>query len=201
MGYFPFFMDIQDKLIVVVGGGTVALRKVEKLLPFAPSVKVIAPEISKKITQLSGVEVIHRGFADSDIDGAFAVIGASDNEALNAHIAALCREKGIPVNIVDDPEKCTFYFPALVKENDITIGISTSGTSPLFAQFLRLMIDDMLDERYLAIAEILKSYRPVIRQMFDTPERRKQAADALLELCLIGDTLPTDAEIKDMLER
>lgn len=201
MGYFPFFMDIKEKLIVVVGGGTVALRKIEKLLPFEPSVKVIAPEICKKISQISHLEIIQRCFQDSDIDGAFAVIGASDNETLNAHIAMLCRERNIPVNIVDDPKKCTFYFPALVKENDITIGISTSGTSPLFAGFLRMMIDDMLDERCLGIAEILSRYRPVIRQMFGTAESRKQAADALLELCLIDDKLPTDEEIMDMLER
>lgn len=201
MGYFPFFMDIKEKMVVVIGGGTVALRKIEKLLPFETSIRVIAPEICEKISQISNVEKLQRCFRDSDIDGAFAVIGASDDTALNAHIAMLCRERNIPVNIVDDPEKCTFYFPSLVKENDITIGISTSGTSPLFAKFLRKQIEDMLDEFQLGIAEILGRYRPVIRQMFASEQHRKEAAYAILDFCLIDDTWPEDAEINALLER
>lgn len=201
MGYFPFFMDIKGKLIVVVGGGTVALRKIEKLLPFEPSIRVIAPEICEQISQIGNVEKLQRCFQDNDIDGTFAVISATDDDALNAHIAALCKQQSIPVNIVDDPEKCSFLFPALVKENDITIGISTSGTSPLFAWFLRMMIDDMLDERYLGIAEILSRYRPVIKQKFSIEKERKVAAKALLDFCLLDDTLPDDAKIDAMLER
>lgn len=194
-------MDIKDKLIVIVGGGKVAYRKIEKLLPFEPRIKVVSSEICENISRLENVEIERRSFRDSDIDGTFAVIGATDDEALNAHISQLCREKNIMVNIVDDPEKCGFIFPALVKENDITVGITTSGKSPLFARFLRRQIEDIFDEQLIETAEILSRYRPIIKDRFNTEKQRKEASESLLELCLIGGKLPTDKEINDLLER
>lgn len=201
MGYFPFFIDIKGKNVVIAGGGKVAYRKIVKLLPFEPEIKVISPEICEKIASLDGIETVQREFRDSDLDNAFAVIGATDDERLNSRISELCRGKNILVNIVDDMEKCGFIFPALVKESDITVGISTSGKSPLFAQHLRRYIDDLLDDRELAIAGILGRYRPVIKDMFGTEKRRKEAAEAILDLCLTGDELPDDEEINDMLGR
>lgn len=200
MGYFPFFVDIKQRRCVVVGGGTVAFRKIEKLLPFEPQITVIALEICSEIKDLRGIEIIRRDFADSDLDDAFMVVGATDDECLNSHIFDLCRQKNIPVNIVDDREKCGFIFPALVKKNDITIAITTSGTSPLYARFLRERIGDMLDSRQLSIAEILAAYRSVIRQRFDTEEKRKAAAEALLHFCLAKESMPSDESILALLE-
>ena len=89
MGYFPFFIDIKGKKCIIVGGGNVAARKIEKLLPFEPYITVIAPEISDDITSLNGIKIIKRKFRDEDIDSAFFVISASDDEQLNAHIFKL----------------------------------------------------------------------------------------------------------------
>ena len=102
MGYFPFFIDIKGKKCIIVGGGNVAARKIEKLLPFEPDITVIAPEISDDITSLNGIKIVKRKFKDDDINGAFFVISASDDEQLNAHIFKLCRKKNILVNTVDD---------------------------------------------------------------------------------------------------
>lgn len=93
MGYFPFFIDIKGKKCIIVGGGNVAARKIEKLLPFEPDITVIAPEISDDITSLNGIKIVKRKFKDDDINGAFFVISASDDEQLNAHIFKLCRKK------------------------------------------------------------------------------------------------------------
>lgn len=200
MGYFPFFIDIGDKEILVVGGGTVALRKIEKLLPFEPRITVIAPRICDEILRFN-VKTERRRFADGDTDGKFCVICATDDEEVNAHVYGICRARDIPINTVDDKEKCSFIFPALSGGEGVTVGISTSGKSPIYARFLRERIDDMLDGRTLETAEILGRYRPVIKRIFADEQTRKEVNGALLDLCLVGDALPDDKEINDMLER
>lgn len=200
MGYFPFFVDIKNKRCVVVGGGNVALRKVEKLLPFEPDIVVIAPEVCSDLKSINGIEIAEREFRDSDIESVFMVISATDNAQLNAHIFSVCSEKKIPVNTVDDLEKCGFIFPALVHKNHITVGITTSGKSPIYARFLREQTEEMLSERSLETMEIMGRYRPVIKEKFDTEEKRKNAAEAVLKLCLTNDELPSDETINALLE-
>lgn len=115
MAYFPFYIDIENKKILVVGGGTVALRKIEKLIPFSPDITVVAPKICDEIKALN-VKIIDRRFCDSDLDGAFCVVSATDDETLNGRIFQLCNEKNILVNTVDDKEKCGFIFPAIASK-------------------------------------------------------------------------------------
>ena len=200
MAYFPFFMDIGHRRIVIAGGGKVAFRKAEKLIPFGPDITVIAPEICAELADCGDVELIRRRFRDSDTDGSFAVIAATDDRELNAHISRLCRDKKIPVNSVDDPGNCTFFFPALVRRGNTTIGISTGGESPIFARYLREQAEKLLDERLIKTGEILAGYRPVIMRMFDTEEKRKAASEALLGLCAEGAELPDGSEIMRLLE-
>lgn len=115
MAYFPFYIDIENKNILVVGGGTVALRKIEKLSHFKPSITVVSPKICREILKFN-VKAVEREFDDNDLNGAFCVISATDNEQVNSHIFELCKEKNILVNTVDDKEKCGFIFPALVQK-------------------------------------------------------------------------------------
>lgn len=201
MAYFPFFIDIADRKILIVGGGNVALRKAEKLLPFGAAVTVVAPEVCGGFEALGVSEIHHREFADTDIDGAFAVIAATDDRELNSRIYRLCAERNILVNTVDDPENCGFYFPALVREGNVTVGISTGGTSPAFARFVREKVEDELDSFTLGIGELLARYRPRIKEMFGTEKPRAEAANAIIDMCLLDDVLPADKEIDDLLER
>ena len=201
MAFFPFFIDIKDRKILIAGGGNVALRKAEKLLPFEPRLTVAAPEISAGFSALEGITLLHRRFEESDLDGAFAVIAATDDRALNSRIYRLCTERHILVNTVDDPENCGFYFPALVREGNVTIGISTGGTAPAFAKFVRKIVEEEMDSFTLGIGEILARYRPRIKEMFGTEKQRAEAADAVIDLCLHDDVLPDDSDIDDLLER
>ena len=201
MAYFPFFIDISGKKILIVGGGNVALRKAEKLLPFGADITVTAPEICGGFEKLEGVELHRKTFDESDADGAFAVIAATDDRELNSRIFRLCSERGILVNTVDDPENCGFYFPALVRAGNVTCGISTGGTSPIFARYIKERTADVLDEKTIAAGELLARYRPVIRQMYDSEEQRKNAAEKLLERCVGGGELPADDEISELLEK
>ncbi|MBR1592496.1 MAG: bifunctional precorrin-2 dehydrogenase/sirohydrochlorin ferrochelatase [Ruminococcus sp.] len=199
MGYFPFFMDISGRKCVIAGGGTVAFGKIEKILPFGADITVIAPEICREITEMP-VSLKLRDFIDSDIDGAFMAIAATNVSALNHHIFELCSEKNILCNSVDDIENCSFIFPALVSRNDITIGISSGGTSPTFAKYMKEKITDILDDRMLETAEILKRCRQYVISCFDTEIQRKNAMKKLLDFCIEGRSLPDDEMIIRFLE-
>ena len=201
MAFFPFFIDIADRKILIAGGGNVALRKAQKLLQYGADITVTAPEICAELERLDGVTLIRRGFTDSDADGVFAVIAATDDRALNSHIYELCTRCNILVNTVDDPENCGFYFPALVRKNNVTVGISTGGTSPVFARYLREKTEELLDAKTLAAGDILAKYRPLIKQRFPTEEQRKNAAEAVLEYCTRSGKIPSDSEINELLER
>ena len=148
MAYFPFYIDIENKNILVVGGGTVALRKIEKLSPFKPSITVVSPKICEEILKFN-VKAVEREFDDNDLSGTFCVISATDNEQVNSHIFELCKEKNILVNTVDDKEKCGFIFPAIVQKNSVTAGITTSGKSPIYAKYLKEQnVDDIVIDVY-----------------------------------------------------
>ncbi len=201
MGYFPFYIDIKDRECIVIGGGKTAFRKIRNLIPFEPHIKVISPEILPDISGIPDIEIIRRRYKDGDIDNAFMVISASDNKNLNEEIFRKCRDKNILVNTVDNTENCGFIFPSLVHEGDITIGISTSGKSPVYSKFLRKNIEDMLDDYYLEIFEVLSRFRPYVKNMFDTEKHRKEAIEAILDFCLIDENIPDDSEIESMLER
>jgi len=201
MGYFPFYIDIENKNCIVIGGGKTALRKIKKLALFNPHITVISPYILPEIFTVPDIEIIQRKYRPGDIDNAFMVITASDNRTLNEEIFRQCRNKNIFVNTVDDIEKCGFIFPALIHRNDITIGISTSGKSPLYAKFLRKVIDDMLDDYHMQIFGVMKRFRPYIKEIFSTEKKRREALEAVLDFCLLDDNIPDDNEIKSMLER
>lgn len=185
MGYFPFFIDIKGKKGLVVGGGRVAARKVEKLLPFSPRLTLIAPVILKELKENSGVSCLERRFRDEDVEGCMFVIAASDDEALNTHVASLCREKGILVNVVDCKENCSFLFPALVKEGKLTVGISTEGASPQAAAQLRSMTAQQVPSRMEEILDDLAELREAAKEQLPDPVKRaaflKEAADLCME--------------------
>jgi siroheme synthase-like protein len=188
MGYFPFYIDIENKSILVVGGGTVALRKVEKLLPFKPKITVVAPKIIGEISVLD-VELIQREFKDCDLKDRFCVITATNNRSLNSHIYSLCRDKNILVNTVDDKEKCTFIFPALAVKGDVTVGISTSGKSPLYAKYIRKKVEENILCNSEEIVDSLSSCREKIKREIPLEHNRKQAFERLLSKALKGEAL------------
>lgn len=191
MAYFPFYIDIENKNILVVGGGTVALRKIEKLLPFKPSITVVSPKISIEILRLN-VNTINREFADGDLENVFCVISATDDEQVNAHIFDLCSAKNILVNTVDDKEKCGFIFPALVQKNSVTVGITTSGKSPIYAKYLKEQFLNMLENTNSDTAETLWQYREYIKENTADEELRKKVFSALMSMCLCGESIDTD---------
>ena len=163
MRFFPFFTNIEGRKALIVGGGSVALRKIEKLLPFKPEITVCAPEINEKIESIEGIKIKKRRFSADMTDGAAFVIAATDDRETNREISRICHEKNIPVNVVDDPELCNFLFPALVNRGKMTVGISTAGASPLVAKKTREAIEKLLPEDLAELLEHMEKLRPAVK--------------------------------------
>lgn len=191
MGYFPFFVDVENQNCLVVGGGVVALRKIEKLLPFNPNITVVSPKVHKEILSIENINIIKRKFDFNDLKEKSFVITATDDKVLNKEIYNSCKENNIPVNTVDDKDNCSFIFPALAKNNGVTVAISTSGKSPLYAKYLRKKIENLIQDSE-SIVDNLSKYREKIKNEISLEENRKAAFEKLLEYSLSNESITDD---------
>ena len=142
MRYFPIFIDLAGKTVVVVGGGEEALRKVRLLLKTTANIHVIAPALHDELAAEARVHWLARTFEPRLLDGATLVYGA--NPALNGAVAEAARARGIPVNAVDAPEMSSFITPSIVDRDPLVVAIGTEGTAPILARGLRAKIDALL---------------------------------------------------------
>ena len=162
MKYYPVFMDINDKKCVVIGGGEVAARKVKRLLECGAQVSVVSPELHPELVTLKNDQrIFHISsvYESKDIDGAAMIIGATDDEEINAAVSQDASVKGIPVNIVDDPQKCDFILPSIVERGDLVIAIGTGGNSPALARHLREELESRYGVEYEIFLRILGRLR------------------------------------------
>jgi len=160
--YYPVFWDISGKKCVVVGGGEVAARKVERLLECGAQVCIVSPELVGELDALKKdrrIEHIDDQYASEYLYGATLVIGATDDEQINAAISKDAKVKGIPVNIVDDPQKCDFILPSLVERGDLTIACGTGGNSPALARHVREELEKTYGEEYATLLNIFGQLR------------------------------------------
>lgn len=201
MAYFPFFVDLSSRQGVIVGGGIVALRKIEKLIPFSPSLRVIAPEICPEIRQIPGLELIEREFISGDETNAFFVIAATNNAQCNHKISELCREKHILVNVVDDASNCTFLFPALVQDGDLTVGISTAGCSPTAAICLKEQIRALIPNRFNEILAFLHHQRDNIKLAIPDEKKRHLLLRKLFFAAMRAKQPLNDTEVSEILRK
>lgn len=162
MKYYPVFLDISGRKCVVVGGGDVAARKVARLLACGARVFVVSPELIPELAGLKARSVVDHVAARYNIqylEGAVLVIGATDDDKTNAAISSDARRLGIPVNIVDDPQKCDFILPSIVERDDLTIAVSTGGNSPALARRLREELEAVYGEEYGILLNLLGRLR------------------------------------------
>ena len=193
MPYFPMFIDLSGRPCLIVGGGTVAARKAEKLRPYSPDLRIIAPEFPPGF---EGCTLLRRPYAPGDEDGMALVIAATGDPDLNRAISAACRRKNIPVNVVDDREHCTFLFPCLVQKGELSVGISTSGASPTAAIWLKNRITEQIPTGFEEILAFLEELRPRIKASFPAEAERSALFAALFQACIqVGRPL-TEAELE-----
>ncbi len=162
MRYYPIFLDIKDKPCVVVGGGSVAERKVISLLDAGARVTVISPEATPVLNGMATagrVAIKKRSYQDGDLDGAFMAYAATDDEGINGLVAEEAKRRRVLLNVADTPALCDFIVPSVVERGRLSIAISTSGASPAFAMRLRKELEKMYGEEYAVFLDIMAAVR------------------------------------------
>ena len=135
--YFPLFVDIANRKILVVGAGTIATRRAEVLADFDADVLVVAPDGTERMKELEQARRVtwqHRPFAESDLNGIWMAVTATDDMELNSRVAAVCRQRKIPVNHAGDKNQSDFYFPGIAREGNVVVGVTASGTNHRLAR-------------------------------------------------------------------
>jgi len=204
MDLLPVFMDVRSKLCLVVGGGEVAHRKASVLLAAGAAVKAVAPEFSAAFAGLPGVECIAERFQPSHLDGAVLVIAATDDGAVNQEVSQQARARNIPVNVVDNPDLCTFIMPAILDRSPLMVAFSSGGASPVLARMLRSELEALIPQGYGRLAEFAARFRDTVKARIDPARRRifwENALDgAIAEKVLAGDEAGAEAMLLSLLE-
>src|ERR1700722_12979805 len=190
---FPMFMKLEGKRCLVVGAGKVGEPKIAGLLNTGASIRVVALEASDNVRQWAAAENIElelREFAPSDLDGVFLAVVATASPALNKFIYGEALKRGVLCNVVDVPEICDFYYPAVVQRGDLQIAISTAGQSPSLAQKLRQQLERQFSPGYADWLAELGDTRTLIRASNLSGEKKsellhslagREAVEAMLE--------------------
>ena len=207
MKYYPVNLDVRNRACLVVGGGEIGTRKVETLLKCGAKVTVVSLDATADISALAGrgeISLFERPYASGDQDGKFLVIAATDDEVLNRRIYEDAEKQGTPCNIVDRPEICSFIVPSIISRGDLTIAISTSGTSPAFAKRLRKDLERMFGKEYETFLELMGTVREKIMGENRDPEARKTIFETLAnsgipEMIRKGDTVGINRILVDVL--
>ncbi|HSR74065.1 MAG TPA: bifunctional precorrin-2 dehydrogenase/sirohydrochlorin ferrochelatase, partial [Sulfurovum sp.] len=162
MAYFPIYVDMEELKVLVVGGGSIAAQKLEKLLDFTANITVISPEVSTHVQHLIDMYALllcQRTYSAGDIKGFDIVVVATDAIALHRQIYEESRGTRILVNSVDNTDYCDFIFPSYVQKGDLIIAFSTGGASPAFAKKLRHYFEKAIPDSVEAFLEKMKNLR------------------------------------------
>lgn len=181
---YPIYLRLQAENCLVVGGGQVAGRKVKALLESEAAVTVVSPQLTTGLTDLktqAQIKHIEREYQERDLAGMFLVISATNNEEANRQVAEHCFAKKILVNVVDDPPKCNFFVPAVVRRGLLTIAVSTDGKSPLLAARIRAQLETQYGDGYAELLELLGQVRQDLLENIPEPDRRREILERLVE--------------------
>lgn len=187
MKTYPLFALIEDRSCLVVGGGPVGERKVRDLLTAGARVTLVSRELTPGLGQLAvqgRIRYVPGDFRPAHLEGMILVIGATDDQQVNALVSAAAQARGLLVNIVDQPELCTFIVPAQVRRGPLTLAVSTGGASPALARRLREELEERFGADYALYLRILKALRDRV-----LARRRGQPENALLFQQLVDSPL------------
>lgn len=200
MAYFPVFIELKDRCCLVVGGGRIALRKVEVLRDFGAKITVAAPSILPEILNMEGIVCLKKHFDKSDLEGQELVVAATDDQEQNHRISQACREKKILVNAVDQKEDCSFIFPAYLKEGEVVAAFSSGGLSPAITQYLKAQMRPSMTSLLGELAEALGDLRGELRNA--GPEAAKKSIyQEILERGLTKGAVLSREEIEEIIEK
>ena len=207
MKYYPVHLDINNRNVLVVGGGGVGSRKVRTLLACGARVTVVSLEASRQLLDLatSGEIILEkRSYQSDDLNGMFLVIGATNDEKLNRQISGDADRLNTLCNIADRPEVCNFILPSIVHRDDLVITISTSGKSPALAKKLRKTLEYQFGKEYGVFLKLMGAVRKKLLSQAHQPEAHKHLFEKLIAADLIakireGKTAEIDALLFEIL--
>lgn len=184
MDYLPIFLNLQSQPCLVVGGGTIAARKAAMLAQAGANIRLVAPVIAAEIESAEAphaYQLIQREFTDADLDGMQLVIAATDNREVNEQVSALCKSRGIPVNVVDNPDLCSFIMPSVIDRSPMQIAVSTGGASPVLARMLRTQLESSIPTTFGNLAGLVETYREAVKEALPTIAQRRHFWEKTLE--------------------
>ena len=188
MAYYPAFLDLRDRLALIIGGGEVAERKTASLLRCEARVHLAAKTLTsslEKWKEEGRVRYLGKAYQPSFMDGAFLVIAATDNPELNRRVSKDAEKRGLLINAVDQPEDCNFIVPSLVCRGDLTIAVSTSGRSPALAKKIRKELEASYGEEYESFLILMGKVRAMILQKGRPTEENKVIFQKIIESSLL----------------
>ena len=177
MSFFPAFVNLENKKVLVVGGGKIAGDKISHLLDFTTNITIIAPQIDnrvKKMIKENHLTYLQKKYQKKDIKNFFIVIVAADNEALQKEIFIESQKKKIFCNSVDNTKYCDFIFPSYIKEDSLVVAFSTSGISPSLSKYLRRAIQKLIPKDIKTFLRQLSA----IRQTMKKGKKRQKILDS-----------------------
>lgn len=184
MDYLPLFFDLRNQTCLLVGGGTIALRKARLLDKAGALIRVVAPEICRELQQLVGQqsgELIETDYQATYLDGVVLVISATDNTAVNERVALDCRARSLPVNVVDSPALCSVIMPAIVDRSPLIVAASSGGEAPVLARMVRARLESWLPGNWGRLAGLASRYRDAVKQRFPDTEQRRRFWESALD--------------------
>ena len=181
--YYPVYLDIEERDVLIIGGGNVCARKAETMLKYGARVTIVSPEFTDEIETWArdGVVGIRRKhYEEADLQGASIVIASTDDQCVNGRIARDCRRRKIPVNVVDVTHLCEFIVPAIVERGTIQIAVSTGGKSPALARTLKEDLQRAVGPEYDEVNQVLGTLRAGAKKVLPTDVDRKRFFDGII---------------------
>ncbi len=181
--YYPIYLDIENRNVVIIGGGNVCARKAETMMKYGARVTIVSPDFTDEIEGWAreGCLALQRKTYDaSDLEGAHIVIASTDDQTVNEQIAADCRARRIPVNVVDVTPLCEFIVPAIIEKGSIQIAVSTGGKSPAVARTLKEDLQRMIGPEYAEANDVLGTLRDGAKRVLPTDVDRKRFFDGII---------------------
>ncbi|GGI95765.1 siroheme synthase CysG [Halopseudomonas pertucinogena] len=176
MDFLPLFHNLRGRLVLLVGGGDVALRKARLLSEAGARLRVVAPTIEPELLSLvqqRGGETLLQNYSADQLEGAQLVIAATDDGELNARVSRDAQARSLPVNAVDAPEHCTVIFPAIVDRSPLVIAVSTGGHAPVLARLTRARIETLFPHSWGRLAQLAQRFRSRVKTAFSTINQRR----------------------------
>jgi len=185
MDYLPVFLKVKQQNCLVVGGGKVAARKVQLLLRAGARVHVVSPEIKDELAgllqQSPSVSYCAETFRPEHLRDRALVIAATHDRVTNQAVSAAAKIAGIPVNVVDNPDLCTFIMPSILDRSPIIVAVSSGGSSPVLARLLRTRLEALIPAAYGRLATYAAQFREQVRSHFSHQENRRFFWEKMLQ--------------------